>query len=176
MALRRFCVVASVIAVLAICLPSRAADPVEFGVGAFSFERPEGWQWIVPSSPMRKAQLNIGSPGSDPVEVTFFHFGQGQGGGVQANVDRWFGQFQNAKTGQSLETLGKTRVTFVQAAGTFLSGMPGGPTSPKEGYELRGAILESDSGDVFVKMTGPASAVQSAEAAFRAMIAAAASR
>jgi hypothetical protein len=125
---------------------------------------------------MRKAQLNVVVGGAEPAEVTFFHFGQGQGGGVQANVDRWFGQFQNATTGQSVETFGKTKVTFVKAAGTFLSGMPGGPTSPKEAYELRGAILESASGDVFVKMTGPAATVQSAEAAFRNMVATAASR
>ena len=76
-----------ILLLLAIALPTaaRAADPVEFGVGAFPFERPSGWQWVVPSSPMRKAQLAV--PGQDgPAEVTFFHFGAGQGGGVEAGV------------------------------------------------------------------------------------------
>jgi len=153
------------------------ADPIEFGVGSFTFSRPEGWQWIIPSSSMRKAQLSIpGGSEGDPGEVTFFHFGQGQGGGVQANVDRWFGQFQNSKTHQSVETIGSTKVTFVDASGTFLSGMPGTPPTPKADYALRGAILESPSGDVFVKLTGPASLVSGAEKAFRSMIAGAASR
>jgi len=155
-------------------LSARAADPVEFQVGAFSFERPEGWQWVVPSSSMRKAQLLVTGAGS--ADVTFFHFGPGEGGGVRANVDRWFGQFQNATTGETKETVGATPVTFVRAQGTFQSGMPGGPTTPMNGYALRGAILENAGGDVFVKMTGPEAVVESANAAFEKMIRDAASR
>jgi len=154
---------------------ARAADPVEFAVGSFTFERPEGWQWVVPSSPMRKAQLNVRGDGA-PAEITFFHFGAGQGGGLQANVDRWFGQFQEAKTSRSLESYGKTPVTIVRASGTFQSGMPGGQTTPMPGYALLGAILESPGGDVFVKMTGPAATVESAGDSFLLMIKAAATR
>jgi len=154
---------------------TRAADPVEFGVGAFLFERPDGWQWIVPSSPMRKAQLNVPGEGA-PAEVTFFHFGAGQGGGIPANVDRWFGQFQDAKTSQTLEKFGKTTVTIVRASGTFQSGMPGGQTTPMPGYALLGAILESPGGDVFVKMTGPAATVEAAGDSFLQMLKAAATR
>lgn len=152
-----------------------AADPVEFQVGAFSFERPQGWQWIVPSSPMRKAQLAVAS-GDAAAEVTFFHFGAGQGGGVQANVDRWFGQFQDATTGQERETSSATPLTIVRARGTFQSGMPGGPTTPMTGYALLGAILESPEGDVFVKMTGPAATVDAANDAFLGMVRKAAAR
>ncbi len=126
---------------------------------------------------MRRAQLNVPNPaGGDVAEVTFFHFGKGQGGGVQANVDRWFGQFQGGETSQNVEAIGSTRVTFVSASGTFASGMPGGPLTPKDGYGLRGAILEDPEGDVFVKMTGPAPVVQGAEAAFRQMVSEAALR
>lgn len=163
-----------VLATAAVGVSARAADPVEFSVGGFTFSRPDGWQWIVPSSAMRKAQLMI--PGDPPAEVTFFHFGPGQGGGVQANVDRWFGQFQDAKTGQTKETVGQTQVTFVQAQGTFSSGMPGGPTTPMPGFALRGAILESGGGDVFVKMTGPAATIAQAEPAFTKMVKSAAER
>ncbi len=153
-----------------------AVDPVEFSVGAFTFDRPEGWTWIVPSSPMRKAQLAVPATGGDAGEVTFFHFGSGQGGGVKANVDRWFSQFQNPVSETKLEKVGATNVTFVEATGTFASGMPGGPTTPKEGYALRGAILESTQGDVFVKFTGPEPLVKAASDAFGKMIRSAASR
>lgn len=153
-----------------------AADPVEFSVGRFGFERPAGWQWIVPSSTMRKAQLNVPGVSGDPAEVTFFHFGKGQGGGVKANVDRWFGQFQNSEVSQNEETIGQVRVVFVTARGTFLSGMPGGQLTPKQGYGLRGAILEDGvEGDVFVKMTGPAELLDAATPVFDAMVKAAAS-
>ena len=152
-----------------------AVDPVEFQVGGFSFDRPSGWGWVVPTSTMRKAQLDVVGDDGAKADVTFFHFGAGQGGGVQANVDRWFGQFQNAKTAQNEVAFGGVRVVFVQAAGTFSSGMPGGPTTPLENHALRGAILQDETkGDVFVKMTGPLALVESASTDFEAMVKAAA--
>jgi hypothetical protein len=152
-----------------------AIEPAVFQVGNFNFDRPSGWKWVVPSSVMRKAQLSV--PGADggTADVTFFHFGPGQGGGVQANVDRWFAQFGNSNTSQSEEKVDATRVVHVQARGTFQSGMPGGPTTPLENYALLGAILGDDqNGDVFVKMTGPAAVVESAKPLFNEMVRAAA--
>ena len=154
---------------LAIAASAPAADPIEFSVGSFSFERPEGWTWVQPASPMRKAQL--GFQGKDGAcEITFFHFGAGQGGGVQANIDRWFNQFKEGTTDTKTETVGKTQVTFVKAEGTFMSGMPGGQQTPMTGYGMRGAILASEGGDVFIKMTGPESAVKEAEPAFDKLV------
>ena len=63
------------------------------------------------------------------------------------------------------------KITFVEAAGTFNSGMPGGPTTPMADYAMRGAILENtESGDVYVKMTGPKETVASATEAFQKMV------
>lgn len=154
-----------------------AVDPVAFTVGAFTFDRPEGWNWIVPASSMRKAELSIPAPsGGTPGEVTFFHFGAGQGGGVKQNVDRWISQFQNPVSDTHTSTVGKTQVTFVEALGTFSSGMPGGPTTPRENFALRGAILESPQGDVYVKLTGPEPLVGASSAAFEKMVKDAAAR
>lgn len=155
----------------------QAADaPATFKVSEFIFKRPAKWEWIETSSPMRKAQLAVPNeqPKKDPAEVVFFHFGPSNGGGVQANVDRWYGQFEGPreKIGAKSEEakIGKTKVTFVRAAGTYLSGMPGGARTSKAEYALRGAIIESDEGNVFVKMTGPEALVKSAEDDFRRMI------
>lgn len=148
-----------------------AASPVEFRVGGFAFERPGGWEWIVPSGGMRKAQLAVRGEGDGVADVTFFHFGPGQGGGVAANVSRWFGQFQNATTDERRENIGRTEVVFVEAEGTFFSGMPGGPTTPMEGYGLSGAILvDEENGDIFVKMTGPEEIVAGARETFDSMV------
>jgi hypothetical protein len=156
---------------------AKAADPVEFAVGSFTFARPDRWEWVRPTSPMRKAQLAVpGQDGGSPAEVTFFHFGAGQGGSVQANVDRWFKQFSDGYTDAKSEQVGQTTVTFVKAEGTFASGMPGGPTTPMKDYALRGAILESKSGDVYVKMTGPKAIVKEAAPALEKMVRQAASR
>ncbi len=167
----------SFVLLVAVALTARAADPVEFTVGSFTFARPSGWDWVEPSSPMRKAQLAVpGKDGTTPAEVTFFHFGAGQGGSVQANVDRWFKQFTEGYTDARSEQVGQTTITFVKAEGTFASGMPGGPSTPMKDYALRGAILESQSGDVYVKMTGPKAVVKEAAGALEKMVRDAASR
>lgn len=162
---------AALILLLAASHALLGADPVEFQVGAFTFIRPDNWKWIVPSSAMRKAQLEVLGTNQQKAEVTFFHFGRGQGGGIQANIDRWFGQFQGGPTSKNEVTAGRTKIFYVRASGTFSSGMPGGPTTPMPNYALLGAILADDeSGDVFVKMTGPATIVESASAYFTEMM------
>jgi len=146
-----------------------SAEPVK--VGAFSFTVPEGWKTVTPSSAMRKAQLEI-TQGPDKAEVTFFQFGAGQGGSVADNVARWFGQFPGSEVKRKTETVqaGAVKITYVATEGTFSSGMPGGPSTPMTGYALRGAILESADGNVFIKMTGPESVVKSSTDAFRKMV------
>jgi hypothetical protein len=151
-----------------------AAD-TKFKVSEFAFERPEKWESVPTASAMRKAQLKVNdAEKKNSAEVVFFHFGPSNGGGVQANIERWFRQFDGPRekiAAKSEEAkVGKHKVTYVQAEGTFLSGMPGGPTTPQPNYALRGAIIESSEGDVFVKMTGPAALVKSAEADFKKMV------
>lgn len=151
------------------------AEPASnFTVGSFTFAEPTDWESVKPVSPMRKAQLSVpGKPES--AEVTFFHFGAGMGGSVQANVDRWLGQFgikpEAGSTYSETKELGSTKVTFVEADGTYQSGMPGGPKTEKTDYGLLGAIIEDpEQGDVYVKMVGPKSVVDGASEAFRGMI------
>ncbi len=146
-----------------------------FSVGDFTFARPANWEWVESTSQMRKAQLKVTDAASKAIaDVAFYYFGTRGAGTVQANVDRWLKQFSepsdqiNAKIEHS--TVGKTKVTYVQAEGTYNSGMPGGPTTPMPGYALIGTIIESDSGNVFVRMTGPKDLVKSSLAEFKKMI------
>lgn len=146
-----------------------AEDPKSFEVGGFKFERPESWQWVPVTSPMRKAHLKIaGKEGGAPAEITFFHFGSGQGGDVQSNAQRWLRQFESKEGTSKTETeeMNGTKVTLVTTEGTFHSGMPGGPTSALPDHALLGAILQSAEGDVFVKMTGPVALVNEARPQF----------
>ena len=153
-----------------------AADaPSSFKVSTLTFARPADWQQVENISPMRKAQLKIpNKEGKAPGEVVFFHFGEGSGGGTKANVDRWFGQFEEgrdkieAKSDESV--VGKHKVTYVQAQGTYQSGMPGGPKTPQPGTMLLGAIIEDDAGSVFIKLTAPIDLAKAAQPAFRKMV------
>ena len=153
---------------------ANAADaPAEFKVGEFIFKRPAKWEWVEPTSPMRKAELKI-ADAKGKSEIIFFIFGGGQGGGTQANVERWLGQFQEprdqlkAKT-ESITVNGR-KITYVQAQGTYMSGAPGGPKSPLKDHGLLGAIIESDQGNVFVRMTGPFDMVTASRDEFKQMI------
>ncbi len=152
-----------------------AEEHATFMAGEFTFTRPPNWEWVESTSTMRKAQLKVTDADSKAsAEVVFYYFGTGGAGTVEANVDRWLGQFAeprdqiNAKIEHT--TVGKTKVTYVQAEGTYQSGMPRGPTTPNPGYALFGAILESDEGNVYVKMTGPKEYAKSLVAEFKKMV------
>jgi hypothetical protein len=154
--------------------PVPAAEaPATFKVGEFTFTRPTPWQWVETTSSMRKAQLKVTQDGKEG-EVVFFFFGPGGGGGTQANIDRWLSQFkeprESLKSKTEQGTAGGRKVTYVQAEGTYLSGMPGERKTEQPNSMLLGAILESDSGNVFVRMTGPAKLVGDSRADFRKMI------
>lgn len=116
---------------------------------------------------------------SDAGECAAYYFGQGQGGGVQANVDRWIGQFQEAggKPAKDVAKIQKRtihglNVTTIDVSGTY-TGM-GGPMAPsheaKAGYRMLAAIVEAPQGAVFFKFTGPAKTVAANQAAFDRMI------
>ncbi|MBI1839679.1 MAG: hypothetical protein HYR88_02365 [Verrucomicrobia bacterium] len=152
-----------------------AEAPASFKVGEFTFDRAAKWNWVESNSPMRKAQLKVASAdGKETCDAVFYYFGPGNGGGTAANVERWLGQFQEGR--DKLESkveetkISDRRVTFVQAQGTYLNGMPGGPKTPQPGTMLRGAILESGEGSVFIKMTGPIAQMKSLEGDFRTLV------
>jgi len=150
-----------------------AEDHKTFKVADLTFSRPEKWKWVDIQPGMRAAQLEVkGEDGKNNGEVVFFHF-PGGGGGVQANIDRWLGMFQegkdkiNAKTEKVKKEHGT--VTYVQADGTYMSGMPGGPKKPQAETMLQGAIIETPDANVFVRLTGPIALVKAAQADFRKM-------
>jgi len=125
-------------------------------------------------------QVPAASGDSDSGECAVFYFGPGQGGGVQANIERWIAQFEQpdgkpsserAKHGS--ETINSIPITTIDLSGTFLGGGPtmGAGGAKKQGYRLLGAIVEAPEGPVFFKLTGPVNTVRSAEKEFREMIA-----
>ncbi len=152
-----------------------AEAPASFTVSDLAFKRPANWDWVEVSSSMRKAQLRVSGPDKkETAEVVFFYFGPGSGGGTKANVDRWLGQFQEPK-GQIKSKIeevvvGKHKVTYVQAEGTYNSGMPGGPKTPLQNHMLLGAIVEAEQGSIFARLTGPTALAKSSQQDFKTMV------
>ena len=126
-----------------------------------------------PDRPMRAATYSVPAAAGDKeaAELAVFYFGPGPGGGIQANIDRWQGQFPE-KTGapkSSKSTVAGMTVTSVDVSGTYAASM-GPEKGNKPGYRMLGAIVEAPQGAVFFKLTGPAKTIAAAEAAFQAMI------
>jgi hypothetical protein len=106
--------------------------------------------------------------------VKFYHFGFGQGGGVDANVTRWKKQFEGeVKVTPEKLSYDKQEVTIVMMEGTFLDGGIMERKTPKEGYVLLGAIIPHAGGDVFLKMTGPKAVLLKAKGDFKKLVASA---
>jgi len=130
---------------------------------------------------MRLATYTIPPAGGDTEsgQCLVNYFGQGQGGSIEANMDRWIGQFvqPNGKSSkdtakQEKRTVHGLKVSTVDVSGAF-TGMGGpqmSPGAPKAGYRLLGAIVEGPQGSVFFKFTGPAKTVAQNQAAFDKML------
>lgn len=166
-------------------LPRPAAEqvPFETSQGAVA-----GLSWSVPAvwaeqsqRPMRVATYSTetaeGDPG--PGEVAVFYFGPGEGGTVEANVNRWFQQFDQEDGRPTSEVAERetmdvddVRVTLVRASGTYNAAA--GPMAPRAdlrpGYRLIGAIAEGPEGAVFFKFTGPEDTVEQEESRFMSMV------
>jgi hypothetical protein len=143
-----------------------------------------GIRWTVPAGwkaeaerPMRLATYTL-APGA---ECAVYFFGAGQGGSVEANLDRWIGQFLQAdgKPSKSAAKIAKRSikgwpVTTVDVSGAY-TGM-GGPMAKSDaparpGYRMLAAIFEGPQGSVFFKCTGPAKTIAANQAAFDKMLA-----
>jgi hypothetical protein len=120
---------------------------------------------------MRKAQYRLPGEAGDAA-VVVFHFGKGQGGGVQANLDRWTSQFSEAKGEPKVEqrTVGEIPVTLLDISGTYSSGMMMGGGAPKGGHRMRAAIFPTPGGSWFVRLLGPEATVEAWAKSFDAYL------
>jgi hypothetical protein len=142
------------------------------GSGSVKWTPPSRWE-AKPPSGMRAATYIIppATGDSDGGECAVF---ENLGGSVQANVDRWIGQFEktDGAPNQKSETISGLTVTTVDVSGTFKGGGPmmGNTSAPKSGYRMLGAIVEGPEGNVFFKLTGPAKTIAAAQEEFQAML------
>jgi hypothetical protein len=110
---------------------------------------------------------------AEGAECAVFYFGAGQGGGVDANLERWIGQFQPAgKSKRSAMKVNGIQVSLADVSGTYTAhgGSMSQEQGDKPGWRLLGAIAESPQGAVFFKLAGPAKTVAAASKGFDAMV------
>ena len=139
---------------------------------------PAGWK-AGPAQMMRAATYAVAAAAGDKMgaECALYYFGAGQGGSVQANIDRWKEQFTGPGGKPAVATVAKRTLhaitmTTIDVSGDY-SGMGGpmavGKTVP--GYRLLGAIVEGPGGNIFVKFTGPLKTMAASKAKYDLLLA-----
>jgi hypothetical protein len=152
--------------------PDASLPPV-----AITWVDPPEWKRSDKKSMMRKASYVVPRAAGDAADgdLGVFFFGPGQGGGLEANVDRWVKQFKGTKPEEvkrADRTVNGIVVHTVEiASGTYDAGpMGGGDGKPKENYGLLGAIVDAPGGSHFFKLVGPKATVAKARKQFDALI------
>ena len=142
----------------------RADDPpipvkIELAEGKLLLMAPESWKEVEPKS--RMIQREFMAPRDfkedEQARITFMP----AGGGIDANIERWKGQFELADPNDAV--IGKKEhagqvLHLVDLKGTFKESMggPGGPVKSRENYRMLAVIVETPKdGLIFAKMTGP---------------------
>ena len=130
--------------------------------GELSYKVPDSWKKETPSRSMRKAQFRLpGTDAANDAEMAVFVF-PGGGGGVQANISRWIGQFIQPDGGETMDKAEIKEVkshglpvTLIYVTGTHLKGTMGGPKTELENYAMIAAIVETSIDPWFFKTIGP---------------------
>jgi hypothetical protein len=146
-----------------------AAKPTQAAPTDLGWDVPAAWQKAENPNAMRKATFKIPRAAGD-TEDGEMSVSQA-GGSVDANVQRWVGQFQTKgpeAVKRTPRTVNGLNVTVVEIRGVFAGGgMPGGPPSePKPSYALFGAIVEAGPTAWFFKLTGPEKTLDAAKGDF----------
>jgi hypothetical protein len=144
---------------------------------------PSGWTRQEPSSQMRAAQISIAAASGDkePADLAVFFF-PGTGGSSAANIQRWQGQMTGPK-GEPGADVAKTDTMMVglltvittDLSGTLLgaasmTGGMGGEPKDKPNMRMLASVIETPSGNWFVKIVGPQKTIAANEANIRSFL------
>ena len=137
--------------------------------GDLKLKAPNGWITERPTSSMRVSQYQLPAAEGDaePASLVVYFFGAGQGGSVDANLERWIGQMQTPGGGSSKDkaktdttTVNGLKVTLLDVSGTYAGGDMGGGgggggAQSKPNFRMRAGVIETPKGAYFIKLIGP---------------------
>ncbi len=151
-----------------------AAKTTEVKLRDITMKVPVTWQKEKPRSRLRAGQFKLPAAKGDQeaAELAIFFFG-GSGGGADANIRRWIGQFQ--AEGRKLKVLrgesSQGPYLLLDLTGTY--NKPIGPpiqrrTKPMKNARMLAVILNiKGKGNYFLKLTGPNKTVTAAAVSLR---------
>ena len=137
-----------------------AGGPVE--LGAITMQAPAGWERIQPSSSFVAAEFTLPRAEGDDADGRLTV--STAGGTVEANIDRWKGQFSSQaeqKPAEEIDVAGM-KLTVVDLSGDFNDQRgPFTPAVQRPGYRMIAAIVPADGQLHFIKATGPEKTIAS---------------
>lgn len=151
--------------------------PLNLAGGKLQLKAPATWTRKQPQTAIVEHEFAIGASKGDSADGRLTVMTAG--GGVDANIDRWFGQFTQPDGGSTrdrakikkLKIAGED-VHLVDLSGTFKDQRgPVAPAVERPKYRMLGAIIATKSlGNYFIKFYGPERTVADNEKAFVTMI------
>ncbi len=134
-------------------------EKIEMAGGKVVASKPTEWKAVKPKINMIEHEFVAPAEGEQQARVTVMQ----ATGSVDANIERWIGQFDGAKKEDAKiedKEVNGLKVHVVDITGTFMQKMGGpfapGPTEKLENHRMIGVIIESkNEGKIFIKMTGP---------------------
>lgn len=139
---------------------------IKLAEGAMNMKAPKAWSKVEPKSSMLELEFSIAAKEETedkPGRLTIMR----AGGGVEANIARWKGQFSQPD-GSSTDDHCKVEEIEVSGMPAHIVDIKGtyadrprmtAPPTMRENYRMLAAIVESDKGMYFVKFYGPSATV-----------------
>lgn len=154
--------------------PSPAAETPsarEVTVGDIQLTAPEGWRREQPRSDFVAAEFSLPKAEGDERDgrLTISM----AGGSIEANIDRWRGQFGGQPEIDSQRELdvGGTTVTVVDLGGTYRDQAgPFAPAVERPNHRMLAAIIPGDDVMYFIKAYGPQPTMAQYEASFEQFV------
>lgn len=147
-------------------LSTESSDASWMQCGSLEFPKPAAWTWMKPTAPFRTLQYRV--PGEAELIVSVFP--AGDGGALDANIERWANQFGGAAAvkARAERAVGDVRVARVDFEGDY-KGM--GMAQARPGMAQLGAIVQGPKQSVFIRLLGTKPAVEAARGAFEQLVA-----
>jgi hypothetical protein len=160
-----------------------AEDDLNFDLaaGRLKLTAPEGWLRKKPANNIIEHEFQVPASEGDerPGRMTVMS----AGGTIDANIDRWIGQFSQPdgsstkdKTKQEKLTVAGQEITLIDISGTYDDRPPVASGGVKrENYRLLGAIVatkdgKKNTGHYYVKFVGPSQTVEDHAEGFKKML------
>ncbi len=150
----------------------KQADQIAFGDGHLAMTKPEGWKSVKPRVGIIDVEMEVPAVKEDGADgrVTLM----GAGGSIEANIDRWKGQFVKMTKEPVVkeETIAEQKVHMVELVGNFKDQRgPFAPAEIKEGYTMMAAIITTEKlGNYFLKFYGPSETIDQNKEKFNEMV------